>query len=218
MADQDREEEEEARVTLQKRENAFNRRIATFSILNNFHIDIQSFLNEAFEIYKLEMIHAIETHNLVKTIPILCAEFEQKSLNMNNEDNETGSEIEQTIKETLYFTTANVVMSMTSNIQEIYRTQIVDVLSESVQDTAVRGSGFALSRIKSLDIQVCMFEPLKASSFIELPNDLKNKKCIVNVMNNDNMCFKWAVLSAIHPMKKNPNRVALYKKGWMVIS
>ena len=35
---------------------------------------------------------------------------------------------------------------------------------------------------------------------------------VVNVQNKDNQCFKWAVLSALHPLAKHANRVFHYKK------
>ena len=35
---------------------------------------------------------------------------------------------------------------------------------------------------------------------------------VVNVQNKDNQCFKWAVLSALHPLAKHANRGLNYKK------
>ena len=36
-------------------------------------------------------------------------------------------------------------------------------------------------------------------------------KCIVNVQNDDEECFKWAVLAAMFPVKENAYRVSKYK-------
>ena len=57
------------------------------------------------------------------------------------------------------------------------------------------------------------YNPLRASSFIELPKSIKDKHACINVQNNDdNKCFLWAVLSAeknINP-KDHPYRVEHY--------
>jgi len=54
------------------------------------------------------------------------------------------------------------------------------------------------------------YVPLEASSYIELPDYLKRKHCIVNVVNSDDACLKWAVLSCLYPVVKNANRVSSY--------
>jgi hypothetical protein len=38
------------------------------------------------------------------------------------------------------------------------------------------------------------------------------KKGVVNPANDDNKCFQWAVLAALHEVKDHPERVAHYKK------
>ena len=73
-------------------------------------------------------------------------------------------------------------------------------------------SYFNIKRVKRLDLHVASYKPLKGSSLVELPVWLSAKKAVVNVNNTDNKCFMWAVLSAIHPQAKDPNRVAKYKQ------
>ena len=52
------------------------------------------------------------------------------------------------------------------------------------------------------------YTPLRSSSYIDLPEKIKNKKICNNVKNNDNKCFMWSILSALHPIdKKHPDRV-----------
>jgi len=53
-------------------------------------------------------------------------------------------------------------------------------------------SGWQFDYIESFDIHIDPFEPLYESSYIPLPEDLANKKAIINVKNeNDQECFKW---------------------------
>ena len=52
----------------------------------------------------------------------------------------------------------------------------------------------------------------QGSSYCDLPSWINNKKCCINVKNDDNKCFLWAILSAIHPQEKDGQRVSKYKQ------
>ena len=54
--------------------------------------------------------------------------------------------------------------------------------------------------------------PIKSSSFIKLPKYVEIKRASVNVQNNDNQCFKYAILSALHPSERNCFRVNNYRQ------
>ena len=74
-----------------------------------------------------------------------------------------------------------------------------------------QGSGWAVTRVLCLYVNIAKYTPLKGSSYIELPKYLKNKKAIVNVKNQDDECLKWALLSSLYPTHDNPQRVTKYK-------
>ena len=50
-------------------------------------------------------------------------------------------------------------------------------------------SGYKLEGFIGVVCNIDKYNPLKASSFIELPDFFKSKKCIINVKNTDNQCF-----------------------------
>ena len=51
------------------------------------------------------------------------------------------------------------------------------------------GSGWV---IKSVEIDISKYEPLRGSSYLSLPEKLKNKKALINIKNeNDNECLRW---------------------------
>ena len=54
------------------------------------------------------------------------------------------------------------------------------------------------------------------SSYIELPSEIKNKKACVNVQNNNQECFKFSILAALHydEIKDNLKRPSNYTK-WL---
>ena len=86
---------------------------------------------------------------------------------------------------------------------------MVDVIFELIQNFNNRGSGWQFDRVEHLDININPYNPLSASSYIELPGNLAEKKAIINVKNeNDNECFKWAVTSAVFPAKEHGERLS----------
>ena len=55
----------------------------------------------------------------------------------------------------------------------------------------------------SLDLKTAKYQPLRGNSFIETPLYIR-KGGVINVQNNDNQCFEYAVPSAEHPV--NPRQ------------
>ena len=48
---------------------------------------------------------------------------------------------------------------------------------------------------------------MRGSSYIPLPDHLAKKKALINLKNEDNECFKWAVTRALNPADKNVERI-----------
>ena len=72
-------------------------------------------------------------------------------------------------------------------------------------------SGWVLKTVKKLDIHTVLYKPLGGSCFIALPKTLEKMHSILNVRNDDNKCFSWAILSSLHPTETNPYHVENYK-------
>ncbi|CAH3019295.1 unnamed protein product, partial [Porites evermanni] len=54
--------------------------------------------------------------------------------------------------------------------------------------------------VLQLDISVATYTPLRGSSHVKLPKELHDKKAILNIRNDDQKCFPWSVLAALHPI------------------
>ena len=65
-----------------------------------------------------------------------------------------------------------------------------------------------LKRVVRLDITVSKNKPAKGSSHIPLPKELRRKNTLINMKNDDNLCFKWAVTRALYPKDNHPERVS----------
>lgn len=76
-----------------------------------------------------------------------------------------------------------------------------------------QGSGWSLKEIKYLDIKINKCSGISAgASFRDLPDEIKRKRCCVNIQSNDGACFAWAVTSALEPAtNRNPQRVSSYR-------
>ncbi|XP_033729639.1 uncharacterized protein LOC117318793 [Pecten maximus] len=73
-----------------------------------------------------------------------------------------------------------------------------------------QGSNWTLDKVIQIQIHFARYRPLKGSSYIPLPIKLRSKHAIINVQNEDKKCFMWSVLAALHPAKKDSQRVTKY--------
>jgi hypothetical protein len=90
------------------------------------------------------------------------------------------------------------VLTQGDSIEQIWVNKL-DEINNKMCEFQERQSGWALSKINKLEIQINKYVPLRGNSFIDLPNSIKRKRAIVNVRNQDEECFRWAVLSALFP-------------------
>ena len=57
-------------------------------------------------------------------------------------------------------------------------------------------------------VNISVYSPSIGSSFVELPNKLKNsKKVLINIKNNDNKCFLWCHVRHLNLIKNHPERI-----------
>ena len=73
-------------------------------------------------------------------------------------------------------------------------------------------SGLVLKKITEITLSVSEHHPLAGLGFQPLPPFLAKKKCIINVKNDDNRCFGYALLSFLEPCKDNPSKPYSYNK------
>ncbi|PKY62756.1 hypothetical protein RhiirA4_489812, partial [Rhizophagus irregularis] len=67
-------------------------------------------------------------------------------------------------------------------------------------------------RVEKIFIEISQFQPPTGAGHIPLPKDLATKKGVVNPANDDDKCFQWAILAALHPVEKNAERISKYKE------
>ncbi|KAE9521830.1 hypothetical protein AGLY_017765 [Aphis glycines] len=113
--------------------------------------------------------------------------------------------VENSIENRAFKTSAKELF-MDTDIEAKINQDFVNLLLEEEIYTS-KGSGFTLQSIDGLLLGVYNYTPMGGSSYITLPEDIKNKKAIINPQNSDQQCFKWAIL-ARHVSGNNKNQVA----------
>ena len=103
-----------------------------------------------------------------------------------------------------------------TNLEELAAKWLGDLLSGVAAFTGA-GSGWVWFNLVELDICFSTFNPLSASRWMQLSKACRRGnrvKKFINPKNNDNECFRYAVLAGIHPEVKDPEEVeswAAYK-------
>lgn len=189
-------------IDFELRESAFSKRMLTFAILNRKHTDLKQFFTDAFYYFEKEIRKSLNNHNMIKVNTCLEVEFEKFVQTDNDEP--------KTEKHTVYIHTSSVAVDTGMNLSEFYKSYVVAKVIERFYEIIMKGSGFTLSTIMELTVQVNKYEPLNGASYIPLPKYLQKKHAIINVRNYDQECFKWAVLSALYPAVKDGQRVHSY--------
>ena len=112
------------------------------------------------------------------------------------------------IKKFAFHSVGQKIITEETDPHEIFK-EMMDEIEEEVQKVEhAEGSGWVFVEVENLTLHTDIWDPIKASSYIDLPKELKNKNAIINMKNeNDNKCFLWCVLRALNPKDKNAERI-----------
>lgn len=193
-------------IRIEDRESAFSKRLSTFALRNLYHPDLEEFLDDAFDAFSEKITLIINEIFLTKVI--CCLVFE--CIKPIAENIDTGENTNTVERKTLYFYCQSDIVDLDTDLLKWYHDNVVDILKKRFEDFEMNGSGWTVDKIKELIVEVNQFDPFCGGTYIALPKFLRDKKAIVNVENNDNECFKWAILSYLFPKTQNPNRVSHY--------
>ncbi|KAL7292276.1 hypothetical protein TKK_0013887 [Trichogramma kaykai] len=177
-------------------ERMFRSAVRMGEIVNNTHVNVGVFVSDCFPLFK------IKTEEIVVKQPIKCycvLELEFKSPRIGDE--------KLIIK---WLHTNAMIIFETTNLSEWYDEYVKAYIDKRIDSFCENGSGWTVNRIIKLTVVVLNYEPFKGASFIPLPKQISNKGATVNVINKDEKCFMWSILTALHPDHTNRNRVQHY--------
>ena len=119
------------------------------------------------------------------------------------------------IYKTAYFNSKPQTIINDNNINEalqLTKQQILNFIAQWISE----GSGWTLQSVDSHYINLIKYVPLKGSSYIQLPQELRNSaKGLINLKNIDNECFRWCHIRHLNPQDKYPHRIKKCDKAYI---
>ena len=102
----------------------------------------------------------------------------------------------QYINELKYFNTENYVVLRTRDLKKILNEACRTILVYLEEFREV-GGGWALQETIHLNVNISKYNPLRGNSYIPLPLNINRKNAVLNIIQNDRLCFVWSVLASM---------------------
>ena len=111
------------------------------------------------------------------------------------------------IKKFRFHSIGQKIITESTDPHEIYDEMFNEIEGEVQDIEHAEGSGWVFVEVEDLTLCTDKWDPIKGSSYIDLPKELKNKKAIVNMKNTDNKCFLWSVLRGLNPKGRDAEKI-----------
>ena len=90
--------------------------------------------------------------------------------------------------------------------------QILNMIAQWVSE----GSGWTIQSVDNHYLNIVQYKPMKGSSYIKLPQKLRNsRRGLINMKNEDNECFRWCHIRHLNPQAKYPQRIKKSDKEYI---
>ena len=187
------EEEEKRLFTPKKEKSAFNGFAVQYVINGSPDYDTTTFLKAA----KPFIINVMDKNRNIKV-----------KLYLNCTMKRTDSDGVTYIRKFAFHSIGVKIITESTDLHEIYNEMFKEIEERVQMVEHADGSGWVFVEVENLTLHTDIWDPIKASSYIDLPDELKNKKAIINMKNkNNDKCFLWCVLRALNPKKEHPERI-----------
>ena len=119
------------------------------------------------------------------------------------------------VYKTAYFN--SVAQTIINNLEitkslELSKQQILNKIAVWISE----GSGWTIKSVDSHYLNVVKYQPMKGSSYIKLPQELRNsKKGLINMKNEDNECFRWCHIRHLNPQDIHPEQIKKSDKEYI---
>ena len=154
-----------------------------------------------------------------KIITILCVRLKKPvrlAIKLDPEDVEVVQDIggntgDNYIRVEIPFTSLMTEFFEGTNTPELIQ-RMSEHIKTQVENPRMPESGFiTLDQIMHLHINFHRLALTQGSSYIMLPEWMAKKKAVINPKNNDEKCFKWGAIAALHheDTKHHPERIDL---------
>ena len=114
---------------------------------------------------------------------------------------------DETVYKTAHFNSKAQTIINSTEIAEalqLSKQQILNMVAQWISE----GSGWTIESVDNHYLNIVQYQPMKGSSYIKLPSELRNsKKGLINMKNEDNECFRWCHIRRLNPQDTNPQRI-----------
>ena len=185
-------EEEEILFTPIKEKSAFKNYVAQYIIKGDPKYGPFEFMNIA----KPYIINVMNKNRNIKVkLYLYC------TMIRNDPD------FKEVIKRFAFHSIGQKIITESTDLIEVYHEMRDEIEEKIKQMDNAEGSGWVFLKVENLTLYTDIWDPIKGSSYIDLPPELKNKKAIINMKNGDNKCFLWSVLRGLNPKNDHPERI-----------
>ena len=109
----------------------------------------------------------------------------------------------------------NSLMTNVYNLNNLNQI-VLEMINNSyqIENPTLLNSRFVFEEVLYMNINIHQLNITKGSSYLPLPDWLAHKKAIINPKNEDQECFKWAVITASRweDINNNPKRISKLRK------
>ena len=113
----------------------------------------------------------------------------------------------ETVIKTAYFnSTVQTIINHTeiNEALQMSKQNVLNLISQWISE----GSGWTIQSVDSHYLNIVKYKPMKGSSYIQLPYELRNsKKGLINMKNENNECFRWCHIRHLNPQENDPQRI-----------
>ena len=114
---------------------------------------------------------------------------------------------------TAYFSSTYETIINNIDINKSLSISEQEIINKIAQWVSV-GSGWTIQSVDNHYLNVVKYQPMRGSSYIELPTELRNKG-LINMKNIDNECFRWCHIRHLNPQDKYPQRIKKSDKEYI---
>ncbi|XP_071575456.1 uncharacterized protein [Temnothorax nylanderi] len=104
----------------------------------------------------------------------------------------------------------NEQLLLGSDLCEWYERHVHGAILAALDEFQERDSGWALSRILNLTVNVNKCNPMRVGCWMKIPRGIRLKQAVVNVWSKNDTCFARAVVAALYSAKRNAERCGSY--------
>ena len=119
------------------------------------------------------------------------------------------------VEKSAYFNSKVQTIINNTEINEALKMSKQNLLNQ-ISQWISESSGWTIQSVDSHYLNIVKYKPMKGSSYIQLPSELRNSaKGLINMKNKDNECFRWCHIRHLNPQEKYPQRIKKVDKPYV---